>query len=746
MKFLFDFIFYQVGLVAFVFLILISYIVRTNRKLDFVIKQLAKNDVSEKELESLKKNKKSKYLKILYFLRDLKQLLNQKQRLKNLLKEYFVTANIITVLGGAILAVGTGYFVRFAIYDNIINIIGRIILSIIVSSFLIIVAHKLRKTHRAYSAILIGTALGILYYIAGSAYYNYNLFGLKSVLIISIIITVFAVTLSFIYKRLSLLILSMLAAYTVPFLINYNQHLSPNILFFYLLMIDIGVLFVLYFRKSVILSLIAFTFTGVFFLIWFAPAFQANDYSNFENGFIFATVFYIIIFLINIISNIVNGIKFTPFELASVIMLNTLYYTAGSILLQYINPGYLGVFTMFIAVWILLLLYIIQNIKKVDIAISYLLIGLFIVFITIIPPIEFVGKSISMIWSIQILMLVYVGQKTELFLMKLSSTGLALLMIAFTAYDMIELYNLTSMHATPKLPVLNLDFIASSMVVAGLLIYIFLLIRFKKEYFALFIKTKLLIYIFGIVAVVILYFNIFLEINYHITIGVESELARKIILGIYNFSFILALALFLFFIKQTKINLISAIVLNIAILLYFSYYYFIIIQSRNELLSAIGLNSAQFWNHLIIILLIIIIGFFTYINMNRYFSKHKIISEFTLWPFVLLILVFVSFEFDNIWLILFKDVEVLQSELLPKIHRLPYTLLWSIFAGISITIGTLFKIRQLRQVSVFIVFISISKLFIWDLAKTQAADKTIPLMAIGGILLLISFIYQFNKK
>ena len=499
------------------------------------------------------------------------------------------------------------------------------------------------------------------------------------------------------------------------------------------MLLDIGVLVVVGFRKSLILSLIAFVFTGVFFLMWFVPAFISHDYSNFENAFVFVTIFYIIIFPITALSDIINGNKFIPFELASIVILNTLYYSAGSVLLQYLNPEYVGVFTMFVAIWNLLLLYIIQNIKKVDPTISYLLIGLFVIFITIIPPVEFVGKSITMIWSIQILMLLYIGQKADLFMMRLASSGIVIAMIAFTALDMIELYKF-------------IDFIASTMVVVGLLVYSFLLIRSKREYFIIFVKTKIFGSVLGGIAILLLYFNIFLEINYHITISIESELARKIIIGIYNFAFVFILISPLLFIKNIKLNLISGIFLSISILLYFSHYYFIIVQSRNELLSAIGLSSSQFWYHLIIIALLILISFIAFLNMNKYYGKHKIIKEFTLWPFILIVLLVLSFEFDNIWLLLYKKNNILQAELLPQIHRLPYTLLWSIFAAILITIGTLAKIRQLRQVSVFIVFISILKLFLWDLSKTEPAGKTIPLMAIGGILLLISFIYQFNKK
>ena len=747
MKLVFDLIFYEAGIIAFLFFVFLTYIVKTNKKLDFVIKQLANENKDLKNIDNnISKKKHRKYFKLISFLEKLKEILSEKIRVKNLLKEYFVTVNIITVVGGGILAVGTGYFVRFTIYNNLIDIVGRIILSIIVSTFLIIVAHKLRKTHRAFSAILMGTALGILYYIAGSAYYNYNLFGEETVLLISFFLTVFSVTLSFFYNRLSLLILSVIAAYTAPFLISYNLSAAPNILFTYILLIDIGVLVVLSFRKSIILILISFTFTGLFFLIWLIISLSTNNYDNFADAFVFVTIFYIILFPIHTINNLLNNNKFIPFELASILTLNSLYYAGGGVLIHYLNPEYLGLFTMFIAIWNLFLLFIIQNIKNADTSISYFLIGLFVIFISIIPPIEFVGKSISMVWAIQIVVVLYVGQKTDMFTMRLASSGLVIATIVFASFDLYNIYESISIQANPKPVILNLDFIASTMVVAGLFAYSYLLIHSKKEYFIKFVKTKLLAGIFVSFAILLLYFNILLEINYHITISIESELARKIITGIYNFTFILILNIPLLFIKNKKINLISGIFLNISLLLYFIFYYFIIIKSRNELFSAIGLSSAQFWYHLIIIGLLILISFLAYLNFKKYFSYHKVISEFTLWPFIILVLIFISFEFNNVWLVLFKEDNELQAELLPKIHRLPYTLLWSIFAAILITLGTFFNIRQLRQVSVFIIFISILKLFVWDLAKTEPAGKTIPLMAIGSILLLVSFIYQFNKK
>ncbi len=731
-------------LLVIVFFIFLVYLTRTNRKLNFVLKYIetGNKEVFEEEPDGFENLKK--HFKRLRLLVQIKKLANLIP-VKRFLTEYFLTANIITVLGGAIFAVGIGYFVRYANYDDFINIIGRIIIAFIISMFLILFAHKLRHTHTAFSAILTGTGIGVLYFVFLSAYYNYNLFSEQLVFIILILITAFSVLLALFYDRSSLLLLSVTAAYSSPFLVSYNQS-SPESLFLYLIILDVGVLAVVSFKKNMLLNYLAFVFTGVYFLMWFIPAIRAEDYGKYSMSFGYLTVFYILIFFIVTGYNIRKGVKFIPFELATVTTLNMLYYTAGNILLLALNPDYRGVFTAFVAIWNLLLLYMVLHIKQADKGIIYLLIGLSVIFLSLVPPVELVGKSVTIVWSVQIVLLMWISQRIDAKAMKLTSVGLALAMSAFVGSDMLELYKSISPYAPPKLPIINYDFIAGLMAIGGLSVNLYLLTRIKGKFFVGKITVKFIQIILVILSVSILYFNIYLEIYYHTAIRVESELGQKIVLGIYNFAFISALGIPTLFIKQRKIKLIGGIFLTASFFLYIAHYYFIIVQARNELLSVSGISPGEFWTHIGIIILVLILSLLAYFDMNAYFKTHKIWSQFTLLPLALIVLTVLSLETDNIWLVVNANDNVLLIEQLEKIHGIPYTLFWMLLSAVGIVFGTIFKFRQLRQVALFVVFVAVFKLFILDLAHTEPANKSIAFIGAGGILLFIAFIYQFNKK
>jgi len=59
-------------------------------------------------------------------------------------------------------------------------------------------------------------------------------------------------------------------------------------------------------------------------------------------------------------------------------------------------------------------------------------------------------------------------------------------------------------------------------------------------------------------------------------------------------------------------------------------------------------------------------------------------------------------------------------------------------------IGTALHNQQMRQVSLFIVFVALLKLFISDIQNMDIPNRTISLIGMGGILLFIAFVYQFN--
>jgi len=309
---------------------------------------------------------------------------------------------------------------------------------------------------------------------------------------------------------------------------------------------------------------------------------------------------------------------------------------------------------------------------------------------------------------------------------------------------MYQTYSGISPQAELKGLFINIDFISGLIGSLALLACIYLVAKEDKVYYIKPVKISLYQAILGIFAVIIIYLNIYIEIDYHITIIYESELARIIILGIYNFVFIFLLSIPLLLINNRLAKHIGGIFISLSIIFYFFYYIIIIIQSRDEFLSGGGITLYQFWSHIFISILVSILAMSNYLNYNQLFSKHKFLSQFTLWPFAIIILIILSLELDHVWILSIGENNIATADILEKVHRMPYTMLWSVFAAILTLIGTALHNQQMRQVSLFIVFVALLKLFISDIQNMDIPNRTISLIGMGGILLFIAFVYQFN--
>ena len=390
--------------------------------------------------------------------------------------------------------------------------------------------------------------------------------------------------------------------------------------------------------------------------------------------------------------------------------------------------------------------YVLLHIKNIHNAIVYLELGISVVFLSLIAPVEFVGKSLTIVWAIQLVLLLWISQKIDFKIFRFGSAFMAFLIILLSFNEMYETFIYISPRSELKPVVFNLDFISGFMSSMGLLACIYLVSKEDERYYIKPLKIKTYQAILTAFSILIFYFNLYVEIDYHITINIESEIARKIILGIYNYGFILLAGIAFTKINNIKIKKIGGIFINLALIVYFTYYFLIIIQARDEFITGGGITFWQFWDHVIISLLVVgllYVNYLIYSNIVKYsvFWKH-----FTLWPLMFILLVIISFEFDQIWLIFFNKDKMISADLLEFVHRSPYTLLWALYAALLTVVGTWLNKMQLRQISLVIIFVAMLKLFIKDFQYMDIPNRTVSLISMGGILLFIAFVYQFNRK
>ena len=737
-------IFYGVYIIAAAFLLLVLYVNSTNRRLRFLLKKINKlsgTDENENFPESKIKRNSSKILRKLVLLR---QKLSERA-IKKVIYEYFLSANVITVIGSIMLAVGIGFFVRYPIFNIHMSIIGRIIAALLVGVVLIFSSHSLRKKHPAYSSVVMGAAFSILYFTFITAYYNYHLFGIGTAFIIAFSITVFVVLLSVLYNRYSLVTLAILAAFSTPFLVNYDNS-NPQLLFNYILMLDIGVLVFVAFKKRIFLNLTALTFTGIYFVIWLIQAFKLQDFRHFELSFLYVFIFYTVLMAIHSISNIIRKSIFLPFELSSILGMNMIVYALGFSVINEINPEWNGLYTALMAIFNLLFLIFFLKYAKHNQRLIYLIIGLVIVFTTFIPLVEMVGRSITMVWALQLILLLWISQKIDVLIMKMGAVFISIGLIVSTTSGLFSVLSQISPLAVPKTVLINIDFLSGMMASISMFVSIILLSREKGEFVFKPLKVRLYQALLGAASVFLFYFSLYTEIKYQLTIHVSSEYAQLIFMSIFNFSFVILMLLPSIFLKVRKLKIIGAIGGLLATLGYFIFYYLVTVKARSELISSGGITATQFYCVFIIDLLVAGMLLLTHFNLKIVYKDKKVWNAFTLWPLVIFIISVLSLGMDHYIIINNTKNGIITPETLEQVHRMPYTVLWALSAVLLTIIGVFFRIRQIRQIAIFTVFVVLMKLFIRDFAYMDLPERTISFVSVGSVLLVIALIYQFNKK
>ena len=71
---------------------------------------------------------------------------------------------------------------------------------------------------------------------------------------------------------------------------------------------------------------------------------------------------------------------------------------------------------------------------------------------------------------------------------------------------------------------------------------------------------------------------------------------------------------------------------------------------------------------------------------------------------------------------------------------------WVLYSGITTITGILKNKKYLINTGIVLSILSIIRIFIFDLANVEAIYKLIAFLALGIILMLISYIYTSNKK
>jgi len=678
--------------------------------------------------------------------------------------EKIIGESWINKIGILIVVIGVAIGAKYSIENELISPLTRIILGYLVGIGLLGFGIKLKPKFEGYSAVLVSGAISIFYFITYFAYSFYDLIPQALAFVMMLIFTAFTVFTAIKYKRVVIVHIGLIGAYAVPFLLSSGSG-RVDILFSYMLIINLGILFISIKKDWKSLHYSAFFFTWMIYGSWFADkSFDSNLQGYEALGLGFATAFFLVFYGVSLFNNIISKEKLDKVNIILILLNSFIYFGFGFGIFNGHNvlDSYLGLFTLFNAVIHFAVLFFIKSKKLADSTLFYSTLGLVFTFITIAIPIQLDGNWVTLMWTAQGTILFWLGKTKKISIYE--KISLPILGLAFISF----LEDWSRYRYAVDLDIYafwNINFLTGVFAVLGYGFVVYLSRKHaeteENQKFSPFNAIKS----FYLPALLVLtaYLTFRNEIGYFFDYWYEStslkgkeigetdefslynydiEIFKNIYILAYSLVFFGGMALLNFYKFKNKVLGISAIAIGLLVL--FATQTFGVGELGELRYSYINGNSNKYFN-----------VSFNYI-LIRYplwssiafalwaiFKNAKSIIENAKFHIFLEAVIHISIlNFLSNELVTWLDIAGYQD-----IFKLGLSILWSVYSLILVSLGIYKKKKHLRIFALVLFGITLAKLFLYDISNLSTISKTIVLIILGLLLLIISFLYnKFKDK
>lgn len=644
--------------------------------------------------------------------------------------EKFIGENLMSKIGIAVLVLAIGFFVKYAIDNNWIGPVGRVGVGVLCGGILIGIAHWLRKSYQAFSSVLVGGGLAVLYSTIALAYHQYGLLGQTTAFVIMLVITAFSVLLSMLYDRQELAIIALVGGFITPFLVS-NGRGDYASLFTYLLILNTGLLVIAYNKAWRLLNILAFGFTAVLYASWLVSLPYDASAATYRGGWEFATIFYLLFFVINIAYTVRSQKQFIASDFIILLINTCLYFAASLYLLEQLGlDRYKGLFSAGMGIFHLGATWYLFHKNTVDKNILYLLVGITLSFVSLTAPLQLHGHYITLFWASEAVLLYWLFLRSQIRLIRWSSLIIWIAMLVSLCVDWYNVYSGVIKYYG-LLPVFFNKALMTGLYVSlccGALYFL------QRET----VRGRVSL----ITGVVVLFVSGALEINYQVGHRFPVFDLTLLYLTAYTYLYILTFArliqrLALVFYKQLTAGLLAAGVLV---------YLFSLpeIFDLQGMMLKTGEYLPHFWAHWIGAVVVVLI-LRQLLDSERSGSLQVKPAVFT-WLICMITVTLLSAEGQLLVnACCFSKAYDLQ-ELARVYNKTGLPILWGLCSFAFMWLGMRHKFKPLRIVSLVLFSITLVKLFLFDIRNIPVAGKIAAFFSLGVLLLVVSFMYQRLKK
>jgi uncharacterized membrane protein len=293
--------------------------------------------------------------------------------------------------------------------------------------------------------------------------------------------------------------------------------------------------------------------------------------------------------------------------------------------------------------------------------------------------------------------------------------------------------------------IINKAFITSIVALLSIRATLYLL-KNEGELFLNGLKTLSYQYILFGLFVIFLYSGLLLELVHQLSFFIESNAFREVVVGSYNLLFIIGCLVAASISKSGKLSTAATLLGIFGMVVFLIHYHPTIIQLRHGYLVSGNVTFAAFLYHYILIALVAVLVYLTFRNIRSLFGLESSIGKLYLWIVAFVVIFMASAELDHLIVLNQWQPETGKYTAIAISHKIGYPILWGISSFILMILGMKHNMKTLRIISLTLFFITLSKLFLFDIRGISEGGKIAAFVSLGILLLIVSFMYQKLKN
>lgn len=630
---------------------------------------------------------------------------------------------------------GLGFFLKYSFDNNWIGPTGRVIIGILTGlCFLGGGEYGQRKGYRVFAQGLTGGGIASLYFSIFAAFSFYHLIGQTTAFGIMILITTTAVLLSVYHNAYAVALLGIIGGFLTPFFLSTGQ---PNQvgLFSYIVLLDCGILALAYFKNWRSINLISFVSTLLILMVWAGSPYSRSPIWTNQ---IFYTIFFTIFACLAIFYNVAHRLRLKNDDLILITGNAAAFFILSYFNLKPLYSQYIGILPFLMAVIYFIEGYFAWLRNKEDSFLVISLWGVAVVFLTLTMPVQLQGRWITVAWAAEAVVLFWLGCINKSFINRMAGLavmGIALLRLSgdsavFTYYRDEKLF----------WPVINIYMLPFLACIAGAFLISYM---YRRKVQDTDIREKNLrlwfsVLGFGLTAVYLNLETIYFCLNWGSRLfgkGFPAGDTQTLTIAIIWFAE--AIVLIWYGLRNDSLK-----VQFVALLSFFIGLVLLLGPGSNAYLY----SDIRYWPLLNLRTVPYIFGIVTALFISRKLIVRDNLGELKYLPIAASVVAnIVAMTYLSLEVIGFYRGwgEQLGFDLnVNNAIQMTLSVIWTLYAIGLMTAGFIQKNRYLRLMSIIILAVTILKVFLFDLANLDTIYRIVSFIVLGGLLLVVSFLYQ----